>query len=47
MNRIITQVLDLLQPDSKIVGQLSQSYQRVQITKWSITENERGSVQWF
>ena len=47
MNRIITQELELLQPDSKTVGQLSQSYQRVQITEWSITENARGSVQWF
>ena len=47
MNRVLTQVLDLLQPDSKTVGQLSQSYQRVQITEWSITETARGSVQWF
>ena len=44
---MITQALDLLQSDSKTVGQLSQSYQRVQIYEWLIIDNARGSIQWF
>ena len=47
MNRITTQVRDLLQSDSKTVGRFSQSYQGGQIYEWSITGNARGNVQWF
>ena len=47
MNRIITQALDLLQSDSKIVGPLSQFYNRFQIYELSVFENPRGYGQWF
>ena len=43
VNRIRTQVLDLLPSDSKIVGRFLQSYHRVQIYEWNIIGNARGS----
>ena len=47
MNRIITQALDLLQSDAKIVGRLSEFYNRFQIYELSIIESPRGNGQWF